>query len=48
MGIRIRWNNYHEVQCMKETEEEILENYCGIYGYQNIKTGKIHYIGQTI
>ena len=33
---------------MKETEEEILENYCGIYGYQNVKTGKIHYIGQTI
>lgn len=33
---------------MKETEEEISENYCGIYGYQNVKTGKIHYIGQTI
>lgn len=32
---------------MKEIEDEILENYCGIYGYQNTTTGKIHYIGQT-
>ena len=27
---------------------KFLENYCGIYGYQNTNTGKIHYIGQTI
>ncbi len=29
-------------------KNKILKNYCGIYGYQNIITGKIHYIGQTI
>lgn len=29
-------------------KQQILKKYCGIYGYKNKKTGKIHYIGQTI
>ena len=28
-------------------KQQILKEYCGIYGYKNKKTGKIHYIGQT-
>lgn len=29
-------------------KQQILKECCGIYGYKNKKTGKIHYIGQTI
>lgn len=28
-------------------KQQILKECCGIYGYKNKKTGKIHYIGQT-
>lgn len=28
-------------------KQQTLKKYCGIYGYKNKKTGKIHYIGQT-